>query len=156
MTITIEITGHPVAKGRGRVGKLANGRPTVFTPTKTRKWESDARLMARRAMAGKPPISGPVRCSIRAFFTPPTSWPAWKREAAIAGRVAHTAKPDADNITKAAKDALNGIVWLDDAQVVQSWVSKLYGDTPRVLIEVEPMKAVACQVTRRDQLKGAA
>ena len=154
-SIVIEITGHPIAKGRGRVGRLANGRPAVFTPTKTRKWEADARIMARQALSGRAPLSGPVRCSIRAFFTPPASWPAWKREAAIDGLVAHTSKPDSDNLTKAAKDAMNGIVWLDDAQVVQTWTSKLYGETPRVLIEVEPMEAAACQITRREQMKGA-
>jgi Holliday junction resolvase RusA-like endonuclease len=146
--IVVEITGHPVAKGRPRFTRSG----IAFTPAKTRRWEDDARMVAREAMGEREPISGPLRCSVRSYFVPPASWPQWKRQAAIDGLVAHTARPDGDNLAKAAKDALNGVVWRDDAQVVQLWASKLYGRAPRVVIEVEPMHSASCQITKRSEL----
>jgi Holliday junction resolvase RusA-like endonuclease len=35
-----------------------------------------------------------------------------------------TTRPDADNLAKAVFDALNGILWADDSQIVNSTVSK--------------------------------
>lgn len=150
--VEVLVTGHPVAKGRGRVGKLANGRATVFTPTKTRKWEADARQVAREAMAGREPLAGPLACRVVATFVPPASWPAWKREAALCGQVHHTGKPDGDNVLKAAKDALNGVVWVDDAQVVEVAVTKGYSDAPGVRIQVFPMAGAPSQITRKADL----
>lgn len=147
--IEITVTGNPVAKGRGRVGRTANGRPMVFTPAKTRNWERDASVIARQRMEGRPPAEGPLAIVITATFPVPVSWPAWKREAALSGRVAHTTKPDGDNIAKAAKDALNGVVWRDDAQVVTTTIGKAYGLAPSVVIAVREVDAWPAQVTRR-------
>lgn len=36
----------------------------------------------------------------------------------------HTKKPDADNVLKAVLDALNGLAWVDDAQVFSATVRK--------------------------------
>ena len=36
-----------------------------------------------------------------------------------------TRKPDADNVAKSVLDALNGVAWLDDAQVTHLSVRKL-------------------------------
>lgn len=48
-----------------------------------------------------------------------------------------TCKPDLDNMLKALKDACNGIVWRDDAQIVDVKASKEYADTrPHLTIEV--------------------
>ena len=47
-----------------------------------------------------------------------------------------TKKPDIDNVEKIILDALNGIAYDDDKQVVEEASSKLYSDVPRVEIEV--------------------
>ena len=39
-------------------------------------------------------------------------------------RIRHTKKPDADNLAKAVLDSLNGLIWVDDAQVCELSVSK--------------------------------
>jgi Holliday junction resolvase RusA-like endonuclease len=48
-------------------------------------------------------------------------------------------RPDADNIGKQIGDALNGVVWRDDAQIVDIRVRKLYGPAARTVVTVEPM-----------------
>ena len=47
------------------------------------------------------------------------------------GLILPTKKPDADNIAKAILDALNGLAYYDDAQVVHLEVQKRYSNEPR-------------------------
>jgi Holliday junction resolvase RusA-like endonuclease len=49
-------------------------------------------------------------------------------------------KPDADNYAKLVLDALNGVLWRDDSQVVRLFVEKAYCD------ELHPQQGVALQV----------
>ena len=46
-------------------------------------------------------------------------------------------RPDADNIAKIVLDALNGIAYKDDSQIVDLSVPKRYSDKPRVEIFIE-------------------
>jgi Holliday junction resolvase RusA-like endonuclease len=52
-----------------------------------------------------------------------------------------TTKPDTDNIAKICLDALNGIAYHDDAQIVELQVSKLYSDEPRVVVWLAVIEA---------------
>lgn len=77
------------------------------------------------------------------FFMPiPVSWSKSKKESAIRGDVLPTTKPDIDNLAKCVLDALNGIAYRDDNQVVRLESSKFYGD-PATLISIEPLSAEA-------------
>lgn len=58
--------------------------------------------------------------------------------------VPHTKKPDLDKLARACKDALTGVVWTDDAQVVDLVARKRYcaaGENPRAIIRVRSMAA---------------
>ena len=57
----------------------------------------------------------------------PASYSKKAREACLSGETRPTKKPDVDNILKAFLDAMNGIVYLDDCQVVDLHVKKVYG-----------------------------
>ena len=48
-----------------------------------------------------------------------------------------TIKGDVDNYFKAVTDPLTGLVWVDDAQIVEAYIKKYYSNDPRVVIEVE-------------------
>lgn len=55
------------------------------------------------------------------------------------GRMLHTVKPDRDNLAKAVQDALNGIVYRDDAQICDGVIRKFRaaeGEQPHVKIEL--------------------
>jgi Holliday junction resolvase RusA-like endonuclease len=43
-----------------------------------------------------------------------------------APRLCHTNQPDATKLWRAAEDALTGILWHDDSQICEQWVSKHY------------------------------
>ncbi len=134
--VNIVVTGFPVAKGRGRAVQTQNG-PRIYTPKATAKFEADVRQEARRVMADENPIYGPVRVWFHAVFTPASSWPQWKQEAATAGALKHTGKPDVDNLVKSAQDAMNGIVFADDQAIFEMHVTKGYGWSPRIEVTVE-------------------
>lgn len=151
--VSFRIPGTPVGKARARatVRGFKDGRPIIghHTPQKTRTWEGVAATMAMQAMAGTPPMAGPLRLELQIVLPVPTSWPGWKRALALAGEIRPTVKPDADNVEKAAKDALNGVVWADDVQVVEGAKHKVYGLEPGVTVTVTPLSAHAAQLTRK-------
>jgi Holliday junction resolvase RusA-like endonuclease len=78
---------------------------------------------------------------IVALFEIPKSTSKKRAELMRAGEIRPTkggrGNPDLDNIAKAICDALNGIAYHDDAQVVDLKVVKYYSDTPCVTVTVE-------------------
>ena len=57
-----------------------------------------------------------------------------KRTAAFAGEIFPTKRPDDDNICKLCADALNGIGYHDDAQIVDLRIIKKYGESNEMKI----------------------
>jgi Holliday junction resolvase RusA-like endonuclease len=45
-------------------------------------------------------------------------------------------KPDIDNVVKSVTDALNGLAYGDDSQIVSLYVHKRYGLVPMVEVEI--------------------
>lgn len=140
--IKFEIPGDPVAKARPRAA-MVGGHARLYTPAKTEKYEARVAVFGQQAMAGRPALEGAVALSVTALFPIPPSWPKKRQAAARAGTELHTKKPDLDNVIKAIKDGLNGIVWADDSQVaVLRECRKAYSDAPRVVVTVEPAQAM--------------
>jgi Holliday junction resolvase RusA-like endonuclease len=151
--IIIRITGHAVPQGRPKATVFA-GHARIYKPAKSRRWEEDARQEARIVMAklGIKPLTGVLQLDLSYTVVPSRSWPAWKIEAALAGMIYPTGKPDVSNVLKAAEDALNGIVWIDDSQVVRALARKSYGEQPEVVVIVQPHYGHSAQITKRSDL----
>lgn len=138
MTIEFTVPGVPVGKGRPRAARTPHGI-SMRTPAKTARYESTAALFAAQAMTGRPPFSGPMCVFMDIVLPVPTSWSKKRQTAALAGQEWPTKKPDMDNVVKGIFDALNGIVWQDDVQVVALNVGKVYGPTPGVAVRIRPI-----------------
>lgn len=67
----------------------------------------------------------------------------------------HISTPDADNIAKLVKDALNGIAYDDDAQVYSLTVRKVYSDHARTSVTVEYFASEAASRHLRDESEAA-
>jgi len=132
--VTIRLAGEPNGKGRPRIS-TRNGMVRAYTPEKTRNYSAALRMAAEAAMGGRPLFDGPVTVIVSASFGIPPSFSKKKRLAALWGSLHPTKKPDIDNIAKHF-DALNGVVWTDDKNVIRADILKTYGQTPQLEIQV--------------------
>jgi Holliday junction resolvase RusA-like endonuclease len=133
--IEIVLLGAPRGKERPRLTKAGH----VYTPEKTRDYEAALKYAAKEAMGDRPPLDGPLQIDMIVNMPIARSWPKKRQEAARAGRERPTKKPDYDNFAKVV-DALNLVVWIDDAQVVDGRIQKFYSDKPGMHITVRPLQ----------------
>ena len=129
MTIRFSISGSPQGKARPRVVRTKSGHSMSFTPDKTVAYEElvRARYRAATSESGQTEtFDGPISLAIVAEYSIPKSTS--KKRAAEMERceIFPTKKPDWDNIGKIICDALNGLAYKDDAQVVSASVRKRY------------------------------
>lgn len=115
-SVSFDVWGKVRGKGRPRFTR--SGRP--YTPKGTRDYERTIREAYENAPGRPPePFSGPIEVCIMTYRQLPKSTP----KSVFSEQDTH--KPDADNVAKVVLDALNGVAWLDDAQVTSLTVVKL-------------------------------
>lgn len=122
MAKSIIIDLPPVPKARPR---MSNGH--AYTPERTRQYENAVKLIARTQI--KRVSSGAIRLSIHFYLLRPKS--------AKNANLRPLKRPDIDNLAKAILDALNGIAYEDDKQIVELHLYKDYSERPRTEIELE-------------------
>lgn len=129
------VPGQPVGKARARV-VLNRGKVRAFTPDKTVRFENLVRCAFVAAYPNHVPLEGPVSLTATAFFPVPKSMKVPKGIDWAKDFIAHTHRPDADNVSKSICDAGNGVIWRDDSQIYQMQIFKFYSLIPRTEIEI--------------------
>lgn len=137
MIASFVIPGIPVAKGRPRL-TTRGGFARAYTPDKTRRFETMVADVARAAIGPIDPYSGAVELEAHFSLPIPKSWNKRDKAAAMAGTLRPQSKPDIDNFLKAIADGMNGIVYVDDCQIVSARLTKFYGDEPGIAVTVRP------------------
>lgn len=152
--IIVELPGAPIGKGRPRVRVVTPKQGPAFAhfypEPETAAFEKAFKMLARAVMRSRPPLEGPLIAVVTASVPVPKSWSMKKRDAALAGAIRPTGKPDGDNYLKIACDACNEILYLDDAQLVDKRVIKIYSENPSLrmeLIELDPLDALQQKFT---------
>jgi len=130
--IKLLIPGKPLGKQRPRV--LKNG--ITYTPKKTVNYETLIKELYIIRHFRKQ-LEGPVRMHIKAYFPIPKSVNKKDKELMLQNKIRPTKKPDMDNIIKIIADALNGLAYRDDSQIVECTIEKYFSDEERVEIEIE-------------------
>ncbi|MBJ9131176.1 RusA family crossover junction endodeoxyribonuclease [Citrobacter freundii] len=106
------------------------GKPRM---TRADKWKKRPEVLRYRAFCDEVRLQGielSESGSHVTFILPmPASW-SKKKRAEFNGKL-HQQKPDVDNLTKSLLDAL----FEDDAHIWDARVSKLWGETGRIIIE---------------------
>jgi Holliday junction resolvase RusA-like endonuclease len=133
--VTFKVDANPVGKQRARYVKRGNFVST-YTPEKTRTYETLIKDSAIEAMGSSEPLDTPVTVAIYIRVGIPASYSKQKRKDALEGIIKPTKKPDLDNIAKCFLDGMNDIVYLDDKQVINLHVTKIYAETPAVEVMV--------------------
>lgn len=132
--VKFTVPGAPKGKGRPRFSSR-NGKVRTYTPDTTASYEDLVRMEYGSQCSGISFGDGPVAVTILAKFPIPKSVTK-QRRAAMLRHERPAKKPDADNIAKIVCDALNGIAYDDDAQVVSLKVEKMYAAEPMVCVVI--------------------
>jgi Holliday junction resolvase RusA-like endonuclease len=129
--IHLVVPGEPIGKARPRWSQHG-----TYTPTKTVNYETQIKERFAAEHPGHIPLTCAVRMEVRAFFSIPKSASRTKAEAMRLNQITPTKKPDADNCLKIVADALNGIAYRDDSQIVWAEIRKGYSEVPRIEIVI--------------------
>ena len=136
MTLRFFVPGPPVGKGRPRVA-MHGGHAHAYTPDRTADYEWLVRHCYKGQCAGAFAENTPVSVEIVALYPIAKSATKAERAAMLAGEILPTKKPDVDNVLKIILDALNGLAYPDDKQVVYTSVRKKYAEEPGVWVTLE-------------------
>ena len=144
--IEFTVAGEPEGKARPRLGRGGH----TYTPRKTAAYEASVREAFLTEVYKHRPegvelgeeiaLDGPIRVQVIAYFRIPKSYSRKRREKILAGKEFPTKKPDIDNIEKIITDALNGLAYHDDSQIVWCLGLKVYGEPdedPHVDVMIE-------------------
>lgn len=122
--------GFPVKRRDGRVGvAVSDDNPH------TKSWQgavaSAGAEAMMRAVGPAPELwRGPLGLAVRFRLCRPKGHFGTGRNVGRLRDAApkwHTVKPDATKLLRAIEDGLTGVVWCDDAQIVEQYVAKVYG-----------------------------
>lgn len=116
---------------------VRGGRAHFYTKAKVREAEQTyASLLAPHVPAK--PFDGPVFVDINFFFPYRKSE---KKSVLREGRpIAHTTRPDLDNLEKGLLDTMTKLgFWTDDSLIVEKHTRKLRAAIPSVFIDIYPV-----------------
>lgn len=131
------VEGKPQGKARARTFYNARaGKMQSITPEQTKSYE-DLIRWKYRAAGGQYMGEKVLQVHIKAFYPIPKAFSKGKAYEAIDGNIRPTTKPDCDNIIKVVLDALNGVAYYDDKQVVCVSCNKYYGKEGYLSIEID-------------------
>ena len=133
-SVTLHLDINPVPKGRPRFSKIG-GFVRSYTPKKTSDYEAQVKAIAQSAMT-REPLETPLAAFLYFRLPIPKSYTKKRVAACLSCSERPIKKPDLDNLAKSVLDALNGVVYLDDAQLVSLHVTKVYSNNPGVDIMV--------------------
>lgn len=145
--IKLVVLGEPMGKQRPKFSTF-NGYVKTYTQQETTNYENLVIYEYRNhydSMSFQPHEQ--IVAVINAYFKIPKGrYKQYKRTNTIEldkqgkemleNKIRPTKKPDNDNIAKICLDALNGIAYPDDSQIVGLYVNKYYSEEPRVEINL--------------------
>ena len=134
-----KIPGKVQAKQRPRFN-VKNGR--AYTPQQTVNYENYVKVCYIDYMNqfGWESLKGAISAEIEVFMQIPKSDSKKMKEAKLSGKIRPQVKPDVDNLCKTILDALNGLAYDDDKQVVECVVKKYYGEEPGVCVKLKSLE----------------
>ena len=107
----------------------------TYTPKETQDYEKTIRNMVSAEMTEQYKEWAFVQ--MRFYYALPQSAPKKKRQMVEIAPLMHTKRPDVDNLQKSVMDALNGVLWEDDAIVFAVVAQKHYDTRDHIKITVE-------------------
>lgn len=137
--IRLTILGEPVAQHRPRI-TTAGKFPRMYKSAADNNYREKLYWEAKKLNMKPIPRTTALFVEILVYRPIPKSISTVKAQMAEAKHIRPTTKPDIDNYIKQIFDALNGLVWEDDAQIVTVLANKFFSTQPRLEIEISELK----------------
>lgn len=139
-TLRFEVFGKPAPAGskRGFPIRRKNGQIGVAMSDDSKRskpWQAAISAAGAEAMNGQPILEGALHVEFVFLLARPKGH-IGKRGLRPSAPMYPTTRPDCLKLSRAAEDALTGIVWRDDAQIVEERIVKQYGEPEGVAITV--------------------
>jgi Holliday junction resolvase RusA-like endonuclease len=139
----LTIPAEPIAQGRPRLSSRG-GFARAYDPPKSRSWKALVADFAEKAMKDQgitKPMEGPLMVKIRFGFPLPKS----QYRKNPKPMMWHMKRPDLDNLYKGVIDAMEGIVYPRDSEIVKVIMDKVIvpqGEAPYVNLAVMTVEAL--------------
>jgi Holliday junction resolvase RusA-like endonuclease len=124
LIVTFTVDGNPVPKSRPRFARRGQFVQT-YTDAKTIDYETHVAMKARQAIGSSEPLKGAITVFLYLRYAVPASYSKKRKEACLSG-LEFPKRIDIDNVYKSITDAMNGIVYVDDSQIVEARITKVY------------------------------
>ena len=129
-TIKIFVNGKPRTAGSKSAFVNKKTKKIIVAPAGKHQvaWMDTVRwAFIRAGYNGKMLVEGPIHLVLNFTFLRPKSH--YKKSGGLtkSARAYPTGKPDLSKLNRAVEDALTGLIWRDDSQVVQLNSEKRYG-----------------------------
>lgn len=137
-------TGRGGSGHKGSATRPRGARVRLYAAAEDVTAEAWVRACWSMEHKGREPLTGAVGVLVEVVVARPAAsggggrWADW-RTAADLGLARPVGKPDADNVAKLVLDGLNGVAWVDDAQVVDLAIVRTWaadGSGPGVRVSV--------------------
>ena len=137
--VYFRVPGKPQGKARARTFySTSAGKHMSMTPETTVLYENFIKDQYLQQADGLYLEQGiPVSIRVVAKFLPPKSVSKKNRAEMLCGSIKPLKKPDMDNIVKVVADALNGVAYHDDTQIVSVSAKKIYAASEGLDVIVE-------------------
>lgn len=133
MQLDFFVPGTPVPKGSAKAFMNKHtGNIAVMQDNAERQkpWASSISYTAMQRMNFQKPVAGAVELSVSFFMPRPKAhYGTGKNSGVIKDSCKlthHVSKPDLDKLIRCVKDALTGVAWNDDSQVIHVHAKKVY------------------------------
>jgi len=142
--IQFTVHGIPAPAGSKRAFVVKGRAVVTDASAKSRPWKALVADAAAQAMNGAQLLRGPLCLSI-VFHVPRPKGHIGKHGVRPSAPRFPAVRPDVDKLSRAVLDALSGVLYIDDAQIVEKTVAKYYGEPARAEITVRELAETAQQ-----------
>lgn len=125
---------EPVAQARPRARRFGKGI-RLYDPPKTATFKKQLRALATE-MYHDAPVEGEIYLKVAFYRKIQKSISKKEHDRRASGAHRPIVKADLSNYLKSFEDALNGVLWKDDAMIVHEEIDKYYSDKPRIEVEI--------------------
>lgn len=134
MQIDLVINAEPVAQGRPRFSRRGSYVST-YDPPKSKQYKALCQQQLQQQYSKKQ-LEMPIGIDVKFYRSIQKATSKKDRELKLRGVIRPVVKPDVDNFYKAVTDAMTGIIYHDDNQIVEVNMAKYYGNKPRTEIKI--------------------